>query len=572
MLTRIHILNYAIVDRLEVELGPHMTVLTGETGAGKSILVDALGLVLGDRADTSVVRHGADRAEVLAVFTVTDLPRVQAYLADNALDEDAEDAGDGTPEKECILRRIVGKDGRSRAFINGRTVPLQSLRALGALLVDIHGQHAHQSLLIRDTQRQILDDYANHPSILATVSSQYETLHQLSKEYERVQRSTADRENRLAYLRFQLQEIDDFALQVGEAEVLEEERRWLVHAARLLEGGQSALARLQAEGAPNALGLLFRARNELRPLQGIDARLVPAAELIESAVIQLEEASAGLRHYLATLEVDPRRMDFVEDRLVALKELARKHRVDPTELASLADRLRKETSDLEQSETRTAELAAQVALARRAYQEGAMTLHIKRTQIGTDLAVRVTENLHALGMPSGRFEVACTLIEDQEGSHGMDRVEFLVSTNLGSPFYPLGKVVSGGELSRISLALQVLVATNLRVPTLVFDEVDVWVGGRVAGIVGRLLHVLGERRQVVCITHLPQVAAEGHHHLLVTKHTDGISTRTEIRPLETQERVREIARMLGGVELTDQTYAHAMEMIHLAHPTRESTS
>ncbi|CAK0770951.1 DNA repair protein RecN [Gammaproteobacteria bacterium] len=561
MLTHIQIRGYAIVDHLDLDIGPNMTVLTGETGTGKSILVDALGLALGDRADTSAVRQGAERAEVSAVFAVNNLPTVRAYLTDHELDEDDEN---GETNKECLLRRVVGKDGRSRSFINGRTVPLQSLRELGELLVDIHGQHAHQSLLVRDVQRQILDDYANNTALLTTVAERYRNLHRLATEYERIRQAAANRENRLDYLRFQLQELDDLALQAGELETLEEEHRWLTHATRLLEGGQTALARLQGEGAPCALSLLSRARNELRPLQGVDARLAPAAELLEGALIQVEEAAAGLRHYLTALELDPQRLDFVEGRLAAVMELSRKHRIEQTELPTLTARLRRETEELERSEIRAEELAAELAAARHAYREVASTLHAARTRVGTQLAERVTENMHALGMPGGRFEVACTPIDNQEGPHGTDRVELLVSTNPGSPFRPLNKVVSGGELSRISLALQVLVATNLRVPTLVFDEVDVGIGGRVAGIVGRLLHRLGEQRQVLCVTHLPQVAAEGHQHLLVTKHTDGISTHTGIRALEPEGRVLEIARMLGGIELTDQTRAHAQEMLHLA--------
>jgi len=314
------------------------------------------------------------------------------------------------------------------------------------------------------------------------------------------------------------------------------------------------------------LSLLSRACNELRPLQGVDARLTSTAELLEGVVIQVEEAIAGLRHYLTALELDPQRLDFVEGRLTRVAELARKHRVEQTELFALTTRLQKEVAELERSEVRAEELTTQLMAARRTYQEIAATLHTTRVQVGTELAERVTENMHALGMPGGRFEVACTPLEEG-GPSGTDRVEFLVSTNPGSPFRSLSKVVSGGELSRISLALQVLVATNLRVPTLVFDEVDVGIGGRVAAIVGRLLHRLGEQRQVLCVTHLPQVASEGHQHLLVTKHTDGVSTHAGIRILEPDERMLEIARMLGGIELTDQTRAYAREMIHLAQQT-----
>ncbi len=549
MLNHIQILNYAIVDSLDVDLGPNMTVLTGETGAGKSILVDALGLVLGDRADADAVREGALRAEVSAAFTVTALPMVRTYLADHALLEDDVDPAKDTHSEvdaECLIRRVVGKDGRSRAFVNGRAVPLQTLRELGALLVDIHGQHAHQSLLVRDAQREILDDYADNVGLQREVATCYESLRQLSTEYQRIHQATADRENRLEYLRFQIRELDDMAVKEGELDALEEERRWLAHATRLQDGGRSALVRLEGEGVPNVLGLLFRVRNDLRPLQGIDARLASVAELVEGAVIQAEEAAVGLRHYLETLDLDPHRMDFVEERLIAIKELARKFRIEPAALAELAERLRHEIAELEQSELRTEALASSVAAARRTYREVATRLHAARTRMGAELAERVTKNLHALGMPGGHFEVACTFLADQEGESGMDRVEFLVSTNPGSPMRPLAKVVSGGELSRISLALQVLVATNLRVPTLVFDEVDVGVGGRVAGIVGRLLHKLGERCQVLCVTHLPQVAAEGHHHLLVTKSTESGATRVAIRALAAEERVQEIARMLGG--------------------------
>lgn len=561
MLINLQIINYAIVAQLNLEFHPKMTVLTGETGAGKSILVDALGLATGERADTNDIRYGAERAEVSAVFQITQLRNVQDYLKEHELDNE-----DDSENKECLLRRIVGKDGRSRAFINGRSVPLQSLRELSSLLIDIHGQHAHQSLLFNDTQRQILDDYAENAVLLTTVAEYYRQLHQLTTEYQRLQQAAADRDNRLDYLRFQLQELEQLALQAGELEILEEEHRWLANSTRLLEGGQAALARLQGDsGAPSVLALLARARNELRHLQVVDTRLTPAAELLEGAVIQVEEAATGLRHYLAILDLDPQRLDFVEERLATIAQLSRKHRVQPSELPELTKRLQAEVAMLENSEIRAEELATALTTARQVYHAAALQLHEARARVGKELSQQVTENLHILGIPDGQFNVSCEFIAQQTAIHGADRVEFLVSTNPGAQFRTLNKVVSGGELSRISLALQVLVATNLRVPTLIFDEVDVGIGGRVAAIVGKLLRRLGEQRQVLCVTHLPQVASAGHQHCLVVKRTDGFTTNTSIQNLVPTERIQEIARMLGGVEVTESTLLHAEEMLNLAN-------
>ena len=552
MLTHIQIRDYAIVDSLALDFAEGMTVLTGETGAGKSILVDALGLALGDRAEAGVVRHGAERAEVTVIFKVT--PSTQAWLA----------ARDLEGEDDCLVRRIVSREGRSRAYINGHPVPLQSLRELGEQLVDIHGQHAHQSLLSRDNQREVLDGYGGYPALVITAGDAWQALRELQQTHQRLCQAATDRESRLDYLRFQLEELTTLGLHPGELESLEGEHRLLANASRLLEGGQGALTRLQGEGSVTGLGLLVRARQELRGLRDVDSRLGTVVDLLENAVIQAQEAAGELRHYLASLELDPRRLAWVEDRLGAATELARKHRIPPTELPALTARLQQEVIELQQVEQRVDDLTSQLTTAQEGYQQAATALHQARCHSGVLLSQQVTDNLQRLGMPGGQFQVDCQFQESHAGPNGSDRVEFLVSTNPGQPFRPLAKVVSGGELSRISLSLQVLVATSLRVPTLIFDEVDVGIGGRVAEIVGRLLRQLGQRWQVLCVTHLPQVAAQGHHHLLVQKHSNGETTHTVIRSLLADERVGEIARLLGGVAITQQTLAHAQEIIALA--------
>lgn len=554
MLTHLHISDFAIVDRLELDFAAGMTVLTGETGAGKSILLDALGLCLGDRAEAIAVRHGAERAEVSASFEVSALAEVNAWLAENELDADG----------ECVIRRVVGSDGRSKAFVNGRVVPVQSLRELGERLVDIHGQHAHQSLLKRDAQRALLDGYAGLEAGVAELGRRFRNWKALEEEYQRLATAQDERESRRELLRFQLAELEALDLKPGEIAQIEEEHRRLANASRLLENSQTA-EQLLYEDDQAAVNLLSRALSELREMERFDGSVADCAQLLESALIQAREAASGLRHYRDRLDLDPARLEQLEQRLGDIHNLARKHRTEGEELVALAEHLATELDTLEHAGARLEGLAQEIAKAKAAYLERARQIGKQRASAAEKLGVAVSANMQELGMAGGRLEVQVeTLPEAQAGPSGLERIELLVSANPGQPARPLGKVASGGELSRISLAIQVLTATGAGIPTLIFDEVDVGIGGRVAEMVGRRLRDLGAKRQVMCVTHQPQVAALGHHHFVVSKQTRKGVTSTRIEQVSAEPRVEEVARMLGGIEITAQTRSHARELIDRA--------
>lgn len=563
MLTQIHLQDFAIVDSLELELFPGMTALTGETGAGKSILVDALGLVLGDRAESTWVRQGADRAEISASFDVSDLPAARAWLAEQDLD---------LQDGECQLRRVIHREGRSRAYINGSAVPLQSLRALGDQLVDIHGQHEHQSLTRRDVQRQLLDDYGDYPERLEEVTRSFRTWQRLDRELNGLRSAEQDRDSRLEFLRFQVQELEALEPQPEEVEALEEEHRRLANTDRLLESCQRGLQQLYEADEASAHGLIHRSLAELQELTRLDPGLEAVAALLTEAEIQVQEAADQLRRYGDHLEQDPGRLQQVEDRLGALHQLARKHRVAPEALRPLLERLRAERDTLEHADQRLAELERNLSAAAQAYRKAATVLYQARQTAARRLARQVSEAMQELGMAGGRLEVRIQRHEPERFSpHGGDHIEYQVSANPGQPLLPLGKVASGGELSRISLAIQVIAAEKARIPTLIFDEVDTGVGGAVAETVGRQLRGLGQHHQVLCVTHLPQVGAQAHHHLQVAKLSGADATRTRIRALGEPERIEEIARMLGGIEITDSTRRHAEEMLDRAlGPTKKT--
>lgn len=551
MLTHLHIRDYAIIDELELDLNGGMTALTGETGAGKSILVDALGLALGDRADSGVVRHGRERADISASFDITALPELAAWLAEHGLDADG----------ECVARRLVTAEGRSRGFVNGHTVPMQTLQQLGAWLVDIHGQHEHQSLLRREVQRQLLDDYAGHGPLLSELATCFRTWQTLDRRLAELRAAAASRDARLDLLRYQVQELAALAPGDGEFAELEQEHARLHHAQRLLETAQRNLQRLYDDDDA-LVSALDHGAAELEQVRRYDARLETPLQLMREAAIQLGEAAAELRDYLATAELDPARLAEVDERMQALADAARKHRIEPEALPALHRRLADELAALEHGDVELEQLARDAKQHAQHYRELARTLGDGRAAAAERLAGEVGARLQELGMPGGRFGIALEpRAADDYAAHGMEQVEFQVAANPGQPLRPLTKVASGGELSRISLAIQVVTSRCLRLPTLVFDEVDVGIGGGVAEIVGRQLRALGTTHQVLCITHLPQVAALAHHHLQVRKRTDIDTTATTITPLAGAERHEEIARMLGGVEITKQTRAHAREMV-----------
>jgi DNA repair protein RecN (Recombination protein N) len=551
MLTHIYIRDFAIIDHLELELGGGMTALTGETGAGKSILVDALGLALGDRADNGVVRHGCERAEIAATFDIAELAGFPDWLREQGID-----AGE-----DCILRRIVTREGRSRGFINNHPVPMQTLQRAGGWLADIHGQHEHQSLLQRDVQRDLLDDFGGHAALREGLAQCYAQWRDLSEQWQTLHRAAADRESRLELLRYQVKELDDLNPGADEIAALEEEHTRLHHASRLLDTCRRALQTLyEDEGA--LVTQLSHTSQELEQLQRYDSRLAAPLQLLHEAAIHLDEAAGELRDYAETIDLDPGRLADVESRINILHDTARKHRVAVAELPALHARLGQELAALENSDVQLESLRQEIEGAARRYEETARALGAGRKKAAKTLASRISRQLQDLGMPGGRFDIGLEARTAADYSpHGMEQVEFQVSANPGQPLRPLAKVASGGELSRISLAIQVIAAHGVRVPTLVFDEVDVGIGGGVAEMIGKQLRVLGGSHQVLCVTHLAQVAALAHHHLQVNKQSRGGQTFTVITPLAETARCEEIARMLGGLEITKQTRAHAAEMI-----------
>ena len=551
MLTHLQIRDFAIVEAVELEFGRGFTVLTGETGAGKSILVDALLLAVGGRADSGSVRHGAERAEVSATFTLAANTAALAWLDEQAI------AHDG----ECQLRRVVGADGRGRAYLNGQAVPVQSLRALGELLVDVHGQLEFQSLARRGYQRETVDASGPLDAQCAAVRKEHAAWQALDEQRATFEQRARDRESRLELLRHFVTELQALDPQPAEAEALAEERKRIAGLGRLAEGTAQVEALLAGDdgGVTTALA---RSQGVLRTLVGLDAALEPAAMQLEEATIAAREALSSLRRYADGLEADPARQEWVEARLAALESVARKHRIDARELPELRDTLAAELGELEAGAVSEAELQQRLAAARARYLDAAKTLSAARRKAAAVLDEQVSGLMQSLGMPGGVFK---TRVEPQEppvfAAHGNDDIEFLVSANPGQPPRPLTKVASGGELSRISLALQVAAVAAAHLPCLVFDEVDAGVGGAVAEMVGRQLHALSLQGQVLCVTHLPQVAAQAAQQLRVAKQTTGGRTRTQIETLDETARVEELARMLGGATITERTREHAREML-----------
>ncbi len=556
MLSSLSIRNLAVMAACDIELGPGFTVLTGETGAGKSILVDALGLVLGDRADLDQIRSGADQAEVTATFELpADCP-ARALLREQAL-EDA--------SGECVIRRVLARGDRSKAFVNGRPTPVQILKELGERLVDIHGQGEHHTLLRAAVQRDLLDAFAGAQNQARRVAEAWEDWRRATEELARLEQFRSEREERRELLRFQVQELEELALCPGETTELEAERGRLGSVNRLLEGAQG-LIQLLYEGEGAVSERLGQARSELEDMADTDPEVAPARDLTADALAQTEEAAETIRSYLGRLEADPERLEAVQERLDRVYALARKHHCEPEALADLTGRLRGELDELEDMEPRLQAARSEAERSRETFAQAAGELSHLRQEGAERLAERVTEGIQVLGMPDAALEVAVETAREPEsgGAFGLDRVEYRVITNPGEPPRPLAKIASGGELSRLSLGLQVVLARHTEVPILIFDEVDVGVSGGVAEMVGRKLRAVGERGQVLAVTHLAQVAAQGHDHLQIRKETDGEGAYTQVASLGPEERVEEIARILGSRTITASTRANAREMLEAA--------
>jgi DNA repair protein RecN (Recombination protein N) len=551
MLESLYVKDFAIVGEAEIAFGPGMTVVTGETGAGKSLMVDALLLLAGGRADASMVRHGCERAELAASFDLASHADLRDWLIAEDLDEDG----------GCQLRRVIRSEGSSRAWINGRPVTLGQLKTLAAGLIEIHGQHEHQALLDRGQQLALLDAFGTHADDLAEVARNARAWRETSARIAELSRGT-DHAERIEWLTHQVDELERHALAPDELAALEERHRRLANSGQLMQGGAALAERLDGDGEYALLRLVARAQSEIAHLTALDERLAPIGELVDAAQIQLGEANDALARYQSALDLDPDSLAEAETQLGKLHELARKHRVRMPELKPHADALREELESLRGAGASIASLREQQQRQAKAYASAAKKLSTRRAATATTLGDSVSALMAELGMRGGRFEVQ---LEAQPGDEpdpqGAERCEFLVSANAGQPPRALRKVASGGELSRISLAIEVAALGSDAIGAMVFDEVDSGIGGAVAEVVGQKLRALGERCQVLCVTHLPQVAAQGHLHLRVSKSSDGASTETRIEPLAGKARQEEVARMLGGIEITRETLAHAKQML-----------
>jgi DNA repair protein RecN (Recombination protein N) len=555
MLSLIRVKNYAIVDEVELELKRGFSVVTGETGAGKSILVDALGLALGDRADADAVRAGTERAEISVQFDLGASDTALDWLRERGLDDDT----------ECTLRRVIGAEGRSRAFINGQPVTLQDVKALGGLLIDIHGQREHQSLLEPANQRALLDAHGKIEGLAREVADAHRDWRSADEAVAAKNAANRDRTAEVELLRFQLKELEAFAPRATEPELLRGERERLANIDRLATGVGSALDALGDNETGGAYSAVVQARQEVERLVEHDHELHASAEQLGAIEIELRELESSLNRYRDRLEADPRRLEWLDERLTQYRGLARRHSCAADELEAIRRALSERLAALDAPELSIEELEANARQARQDFFAAATRLSAARKKHADALGQSVTEELADLGMPHGEFRIELQpKPEDRPDATGLERVEFQVRLNPGQPFGPLARMASGGELSRLSLAIEVVRSDSSAVPTFVFDEVDSGVGGRIAEIVGRKLGQLGAGRQVLCVTHLPQVASQGERHYRVMKLTDGETSRTSVRELNSDERVEELSRMLGGIEITERTRAHAAEMIDRA--------
>jgi DNA repair protein RecN (Recombination protein N) len=554
MLTSLYVRHFAVVEEAEIAFGPGLTVVSGETGAGKSLLVDALMLLAGARADSGMVRAGSDRAELIAEFDLTHLPEAREWLRREELDE----------EDACQLRRVIRAEGSSRAWINGRPANASQLGELATLLVEIHGQHEHQALLSRAHQMELLDAYAGNEAQVAQVRELAQQWRELGNRIRKLSGGD-DREQRIELLSHELGELEKWALPASDLTELEASHKRLANAGRLAEGAGGVVELLDGESEFALRRALGRAQLEMSKLAALDDRLAPLLELLDNASIQLSEAADGLGRYALDVDLDPERYTEVDTHLTRLHELSRRHRVPVAELHDKASTLRGELDELEGAGDALEKLAGQRTRLQQQYDEQAAKLSASRQQAADRLGGEVSALMGELGMSGGRLVVELEATSDSEPDlQGRERCELLVSANPGQPPRALRKVASGGELARISLAIEVATLGKDTIGTMVFDEVDTGIGGAVAEVVGQKLRALGTQRQVLCVTHLPQVAAQGHAHLRVSKASDGESTRTRIEKLDANGRRDELARMLGGVEITRETRAHAKQMLERA--------
>ena len=553
MLRQLVINDLAVIDSLNIDFNSGMTVLTGETGAGKSILLDALGLVLGDRADSSIIRGGKEKTDITAIFSIVNISTIHPVL--NEIEIDTSD--------ELFIRRTVSRDGRSRAYLNNTPVTIQKLREIGEYLIDIHGQHAHQSLSKAKTQRELLDQFGQYQDLLNELQTTYQEWKQVNEQLDNFKTEGEDFEARLTLLRYQIEELEQLNIGESEYQELTEEHKRQAHSQRLLDSCQSIISDLSE--SDSAIGdRLAIHQKEVVELSQIDNDLENISHLLDSATIQIEEASHELKTYLDKFDMDDNQLATIESRLDKLHELARKHKVKPETLPEHLTLLTTQLNQLEGGQEQHEQLQKKKTELTKSYFKLSEKLTKARSGAAEEISKSVTEKMHELAI-GGQFKIDLKTIEDDTPhQYGMDKISFLVSTNPGQPLRPITKVASGGELSRLSLAIQIIGSKDSGIPTLIFDEVDAGISGGVAEIVGKLLHRLAEHRQTLCVTHLAQVASCGHHHLRVNKTMKANETFTQVEALEQTERVNEIARLLAGMEVTDESLANAAQMLELA--------
>ncbi|GJM05519.1 MAG: DNA repair protein RecN [marine bacterium B5-7] len=553
LLRQLVINDLAVIDSLNIDFKPGMTVLTGETGAGKSILLDALGLVLGDRADTSIIRGGSDKTDITAIFSIDNNPYINDRLNEMEIASD----------DELFIRRTITKDGRSRAYLNNTPVPVQTLREVGEYLVDIHGQHAHQSLSRPKAQREILDQAGTYDSLLKNVADNYHEWKLVDEQLQNFETSGDDFEARLSFLKYQIDELTQLDIGESEYETLVEEFKRQSHAQDLIATCQQVLAEL-SESDSAIYSRLAQHKRAITDLCRIDNSLEGINSLLDSAAIQIDEACSELKDYIDRFDSDISQLNIIERRLDKINELARKHKVKPGELPEQLILLSSQLNQLEGGQEQHGLLQKKKNELLHAYKKLAKKLSEKRKSTANKIASAVTDKMQDLGM-GGEFDISLEPIEALEvltpHQFGMDKISFIVSTNPGQPLRPIAKVASGGELSRLSLAIQIIASKDNGVPTMVFDEVDAGISGGIAEIVGKLLNSLAEHRQIFCVTHLAQVASCGHHHLRVIKESKKEQTFTQVIELAKQERIDEVARMLAGMEVTHESRANAAQML-----------
>lgn len=552
MLSYINIKDFALVNELELDLQPGMTVLSGETGAGKSIIIDTVEFALGAKADTACIHTAADRCEVTVVFDVADNPKAKQWLIDQELDS----------EDECIIRRILNRDGRSKSSINGHSTTQQTIRALNEFLIDIHGQHEHQALLNAERQRELLDAFADAKDLSKQTKNLYFTWLKAKKDLIEMQSIAENYPTKIEYLNHQLKELAQLNFDLAELEQLRTEQQHLNSTEELVQAVNTVLNLLTENPDGATLANLINAKTTIEKYHKFSPKMQNILELLNNAIIHTSEAITELEREVAAVELNQDRLATVENQLTLIYDLSRKHHVKPEELPQVRANIEEQLKRLENSTVEYQKLEATIKNLETEYLTIATELSNKRQAAALQLNQLITMKMQALGMQGGVFLIQLEPNYKQSfSSGGLERVEFLVSANPGQPLHPLTKVASGGELSRISLAIQVEIATKDITPTLIFDEVDTGIGGKIAEIVGRSLRQLGDATQVICVTHLPQVAVQGHHHIVVTKTATKNHTKIALTTLSKQERLQEIARMLGGVNVTKQALAHAQEML-----------